>query len=382
MRPVHQLEIKVGLLVLAGVIGTCTLVLTADKIRIERTYTVTAYLQDAGGLREESPVTLSGIAVGKVQGIEFVAPGAVAPGKVRATVTIAQGVVLPFDAEAQLATSGVFGDASLALAAPKKPSGALLPTDGSGTLVVQPGFLDQAADKAGGILTAVEDLLDAQTRSDAKRLVSGAADLAGHAASIAARLDGQQDRIGTILANLEQVTTELKTTTATLNARLDPLLVKIDATMDKAGRLADSGTTAVESVDALVVRADGLIADNQERLAQLLTSVSGAAAKAQRIAAVLEGGQGVLGQLLVNRDLAKDLQTVSVDLAAAATQVADQPSRLVFDASDTEVQRAQAKRNREKMRRTLAEGLGEPAPVEQAKHDPASDPAMSAPAAK
>ena len=213
-------------------------------------------------------------------------------------------------------------------------------------------------------------------------MVSGAADLAGHAASIAARLDGQQDRIGAILANLEQVTTELKTTTATLNERLDPLLVKIDATMDKAGRLAESGTTAVESVDALVVRADGLIADNQERLAQLLTSVSGAAAKAQRIAAALEGGQGILGQLLVNRDLAKDLQTVSVDLAAAATQVADKPSRLVFDDSASETLQAQARRNREKMRRTLAEGLGEPAPVEQAQRGPASESAKSAPAAK
>ena len=118
MRPVHQLEIKVGLLVLAGLIAAIAMVMTADKLRIERTYRVTAYLKDAGGLRFESPVTLSGIAVGKVQAIEFVVPGDHAPGRVRATVTIAQGVILPADVEARLATSGVFGDSSLALSSP------------------------------------------------------------------------------------------------------------------------------------------------------------------------------------------------------------------------------------------------------------------------
>ena len=360
MRPVHQLEIKVGLLVVAGLIGTSTLILTADKFRIESTYVVTAYLRDAGGLRVDSPVTLSGIAVGKVAQIEFVPSGT--PDSVKASFTVAQGVKLPADVEAHLATSGVFGDASLALSAPAKSSGQPLPADGSGVIRVQPGFLDRAADQAVGILGAVDDLLDPKTRAETKRLVSAAADLATHAAGVAQGLAGQQDKIAAILANLEAVTGELKVTTATLNQRLDPLLAKLDATLDKTGTLADQGALAIADLDGLVLTANGVLAENREKVAQLLNGVSGAAAQAQRVLAALEGGQGVLGQLLLNRDLAKDLQAVSVDLAAAATQVADKPSRLVFDDADSQRQADQAKRNREKMRRTLAEGLGQPAP--------------------
>ena len=371
MRQVQHLEIKVGLLVLAGLGVTIALVLTADKFRIERTYRVTAYLQDAGGLRYESPVTLSGIAIGKVKGIEFVLPGATAPGRVRATVEIAQGVVLPEDVQARLATSGVFGDSSLALAAPPKPTGALLPVDGSGTVVVQPGFLDQAADKAGGILSAVEDLLDAPTRANAKLLVANAAELAGHASSVAAKLDADQAHIGSIVANLDSATAELKTAMTTLNQRLDPLLARADGTLAKLDDLVTRAGASAARVDALVAHVDTTLGSNEERIAALLTAVAGAATKAQAIAAALEGGEGVLGQLLVNRNLADDLQHVAVDMQSAAKQIADKPSRLVFDDADSERQKDQAARNREKMKRTLAEGLGQPTPASAA---PAASP--------
>jgi phospholipid/cholesterol/gamma-HCH transport system substrate-binding protein len=358
MRPVHAFEIKVGLLVIAGLVATVVMIMTADKLRIEHTYQITAYLQDAGGLRYESPVTLSGIAVGKVKAIEFVTPGSALPGRVKARLSIAADIILPVDVEAHLATSGVFGDASLALSAPRKPSGGLLPTDGSGTVTAQSGFLDQAADKASGILNAVDDLLDEHTRAEAKRAITGIADLAQHAAGVAARLDGQQEHIATIIANLEAVTGDLKTTTATLNRNLDPLLARADSAIAKAGTLAESGSTTLAHVDAVLLRADKLIDANQERVATMLSAVAGAAQKAQHLAQLLEGGDGILGQLLVNRDLAKDLHAISVDLAAASQQVADKPSRLVFDDSDSARQADQAKRNREKMRRALAEGLG------------------------
>lgn len=400
MRPVHAFEVKVGLLVVAGLVATLVMIMSADKIRIEHTYSITAYLQDAGGLRYESPVTLSGIAVGKVKAIEFVTPGAALPGRVKARLNISADVILPADVEARLATSGVFGDASLALAAPKQPSGALLPVDGTGTVVAKSGFLDQAVDKAGGILAAVDDLLDEHTRADAKRAIGGIADFAQHASSIAAKLDGQQDRIVTLIANLEAVSNELKTTTMLLNDHLEPLLERADDAITKAGTLAAAGTTTLGHVDAVLTRTDQLLGDNQERLATMLSAVAGAAEKAQRIGQLLEGGDGILGQLLVNRDLTKDLHAIAVDLAAASRQVADKPSRLVFDDKDSERQAEQAKRNREKMRRSLEEGLGrtqgksdvivtpaaEPAPASAPASSPApavsgSAPAVSQPAA-
>jgi len=362
MRPVHQSEIKVGLLVLAGLAATIAMVMSADKFHFESTYRVTAYLKDAGGLRFESPVTLSGIAVGKVKAIEFVTPDEHQPGQVRATITIAQGVILPADVEAHLATSGLFGDSSLALAAPLKRSTtpAQLPTDGSGVLMVQAGMMDQAIDKAGGILTAVEDLLDAPTRSDAKRLVHSAADLAEHAAGIAATLDAQQQRIATILGNLESITGDLKATTQTLNQKLEPILTKADATISRMDGLIDASTATMVRADDLLTDVDGVLAANAAPLNELLLSVASVSRKAETVLSVLTNGQGVLGQLLINRDLAQDLHHLTVDAEAAARLIADKPSRLVFDDANSERVRERTVRDREKMRRNLAEGFGQP----------------------
>lgn len=362
MRPVHQTEIKVGLLVLAGLGATIAMVMTADKLHIERTYRVTAYLKDAGGLRFESPVTLSGIAVGKVQAIEFVTPGEHQPGQVRATVTIAQGVVLPADVEAHLATSGLFGDSSLALAAPvnRTIAAAPLPTDGSGVLVVQAGMLDQAMDKAGGILTSVNDLLDPTMRADAKRLVHSAADLAEHTAGIAAKLDAQQDRIATILGNLETITGELKTTSQTLNNKMEPLLTKADATVTSLNGLIDAGSIAMVRADGLLANVDAVIAANAKPVSELLLTLGGVSRKVESVMSALDGGHGVLGQLLVNRDLAQDLHHITVDVEAAARLIAEKPSRLVFDDPASELAREQYRRDAEKMRRNMAEGFGQP----------------------
>ena len=362
MRPVHQTEIKVGLLVLAGLGATIAMVMTADKLKIESSYQVTAYLKDAGGLRFESPVTLSGIAVGKVKAIEFVKPDENRPGQVRATVTIAQGVVLPADVEAHLATSGLFGDSSLALAAPVKRTvtQASLPTDGTGVLVVQSGVIDQALDKAGVILSSVDDLLDPAMRADAKRLVHGAADLAEHAAGIAAKLDAQQDRIAVIIGNLETVTGELKTSTQTLNQKLEPLLTRADATVSRLDTLLDAGTMAMLRADGVLGQVDAVIAANAKPLGELLTTLATASRKAESVLAALDGGQGVLGQLLVNRDLAQDLHHITVDVEAAARLVAEKPSRLVFDDPASEQVRERYRRDAEKMRRNMAEGFGQP----------------------
>ncbi len=373
MRAVHSFEIKVGLLVIAGLVATVTMILTADKVRIEKTYVVGAYLQDAGGLRVDSPVTLSGIAIGKVKSMTFVPVGEAAPGRVKAMIKITDGIILPQEATARLATSGVFGDASLALGAPAKVSGTPLATDGSAVLVVTPGFLDRAADQAGGILEAVDDLLSPASRADVKRVVANTAQLTGHAAAVAAKLDAEQERISAILGNLERVSAELVTTTKLVNQRLDPLLAKADTVLGKVDALVSTGTATITDVDLLITDSDAMLTANQQPIAVMLEAVAGAAQKAQRLAALLEGGEGILGQLLVNRDLAKDLHNVSIDLAAASAQVADKPSRLVFDDSESARAADQAKRNREKMRRTLAEGLGQPATAEPAK--PAAHPA-------
>ncbi len=377
MSAPHRYEVKVGLLVLAGMLSIFGMILAADKVQIERRWRLTAYLKDAAGLRQDSPVTLSGIAVGKVIKVEAlpVAEIAAAPGAIRATLELPLGVDLPDDVQAKLSSSGLFGDAFLALAAAPAPNGQLMPKDGSGRLVVGPGFLDKAATRAEGLLAAADDLLAPEMRADAKRLVKSSADLAEHAAAVAARLDAQGARIEAILVNLEKTSADLATTSGAVAARIAPLADRADrllAAAEKDGGAAlERAASATARLDAVATKADALLAATGPAITTLANDLAATAASVRTVMNAVQTGQGLVGQLLLNRDLARDVHRIAIDATSAARTVADQPSRVVFDAPAAEREADRAQRDRELMRRALAEGFpaaDAPLPPEPPEH--------------
>lgn len=354
MKPVRKLEIKVGLLVVLAVTATISLVMTADKVRFERTYRLTAWLKDAGGLRERSPVTLAGIAVGKVESIAQ-DPSS---GRIRAVLTVNASIDLPADVHARLASSGLFGDSSLAFSARGSARAASLAKDGTAEVEVSPGFFEEAGTRAERILDAAEDLLSAESRADAKRLLKASADLATHAAAVAARLDRQGEKVEALLVNLDGTVKDLRTASAALAAQAGPLLEHVDGAVvrldQRAGELS-------QQAGAVLVRLDRLLADGAPRALATIDTVRELGARMGAIAARIEAGDGVLGQLVVSRDLARTVNRVAVDVEAAAKAVADRPSVLVFDDAESLRRSDEARRNRDKMRRTLDEGLAVPA---------------------
>ncbi len=369
MRRVHRLEIAVGALVLAGLAGTVALVLTADKVRVRRTYALTAWLPDAGGLRYESPVTLAGIQVGRVEDIRAASvdegtPESRLKGKVKATLKIDAGVVVPAEVQARLVSSGVFGDSFLALTPAEKDDGKLMPTDGTGAFSVQPGFFDEAATQVRHILDGVDDLLDAENRAAAKRLVANAADLAESAAAISKRVSQDQERLERIMANLDASSAALRRVSESAAERSDALLARTDRLLalmeDRVPGTLSRADAVLDATAATAQQVEVLLREQSTAIAATLRSLSDAAARGSRVLAALDGGEGVLGQLLTNRDLAKDLHTVAVDVGAVAEQLADKPSRLVFDDDDSTRAADKLKRDRAKMRRTLDEGLALP----------------------
>ena len=367
-----RLEVKVGLLVLAGLLSVIGMILAADQVQLERRWEITAFLVDAAGLRVDSPVTLSGIAVGKVIAVSAVPIGelATSPGPIRATLELPVGIDLPADVQAKLSSSGLFGDAFLALAAAPSPTGQIMVKDGSARLVVGPGFLEKAASRAEGLLTAADDLLAPETRADAKRLVKNAADLAEHAASVAARLDAQGARMEAILTNLEKASADLTTVSAAAAARTGPLLERADRLLTQVeqdgGVILSHAAKASASLEATAARADALLTATTPALTDLARDLAAAASSTRTILTALQTGQGALGQLLMNRDLAGDVHRIAIDAAAAAKMIAEQPSRVVFDAPTAERIEIKARRERELMRRALAEGFAVPAETKPA----------------
>ncbi len=359
MRSATALEIKVGLLIIAGLASTLILVLLSGRIHFEHNYQVRAYLPDAGGLRAHSPVTLSGIRIGEVERLSTVED---ARGSVVVWLKISQEYRLPVGTKLTIASSGIFGDSYMAFAGTHDPKGGLLPMDGSAEVVANPGFFDTASLQAQKILEGASDLLGADNRSEIRRLVTSAADLAVAATTLARAAEGQAAALGETLVRVRALSDQLKEEIAKLGKGSEQVLQRLDATLVTVGGRADQlGTHAGESlthIDALVERSDHFLAGNAEELTRTLSAVRVLAERGAHIAQTLSAGDGVLGQLLVSRDLAKDLNSTAVDLSRAAAFIAEHPEALVFGASKEESAAEHARREREKVRRAYNENYG------------------------
>jgi uncharacterized phage infection (PIP) family protein YhgE len=224
------------------------------------------------------------------------------------------------------------------------------------------GTLDKALQQADIILSGVSDLLTGETRNDMKRLIHGAADLAESGARLAKNLDAQTKMLGETLVSVKTLSDDLRDTVAKLQTRVDGTLTRVDnlvTTVDtQAKDLGTKGAGAIERVDGLVARATTVLESAGPELTQTLVAARALSQRIQRIADALVSGEGVAGQLLVNRQLAQDLNHTAIDLSRTAALIADHPETLVFGMSAQESAAQQARREREKQRRSFQEGYG------------------------
>lgn len=355
MRTTHRLEIKVGLLIVLGVIGAVIMIMVSDKISFERYYRISAYLPDASGLRLGSPVTLSGIGIGNVDAIE---PSTDPRGAIRVDLRVRRSISVPRESTLTVSSSGIFGDSFLAFTPTVPASGESMPLDGTAAVVASPGFLGEATEQAKGILRSLSTLMDDKTRDDAKRLVARAADLADHSAKLAEGLEAQNQRLSEVLENLKVITEDLRVASAKSGevvGRVDSTLATVDV---RVASVSDKAEAALQRIGDVAGRADQLLADHRADLGVLIKKVRDVAVHAASIAAAVDSGDGVLGRLVFSKSLAADVDSIAVDLADAAGTVAEEPEALVWGQSRRERDESRAKREREKMRRKFEQDFG------------------------
>ena len=117
----RAIEILVGLFVAAGLAALFTLAIQVSNLRQLDTgggYQLTCFFGNIGGLKQQAPVTLSGVTIGRVSGIRY------NPKRYMAEVTLdiaAQYDYLPKDTSASIYTAGLLGEQYLAL----EPGGSL-----------------------------------------------------------------------------------------------------------------------------------------------------------------------------------------------------------------------------------------------------------------
>jgi virulence factor Mce-like protein len=352
----QRLELRVGALILAGIIAVVMIILISDRISFTGDYRLTAYLKDAGGLHGGSPVTLSGLPIGKV--VEISTNSSDAHHPVKVVMEIKNTYRLPRSVTLTLATSGIFGDAYLAFSGSGSPGKGtdLLPTDGTATVLASRGFFDTATEEAMTLLSSVNDVLSPDARSDTKRLLNSAANLAEKSAELVTKLNAQTQHIENSLANLEKLSESLAMASERLAPRLEAALTKFENMTDHADALVVTSTGAATKADAILAHGERLIADSEADLRSTVTDLRKAMADAAALMAMTRQGQGVIGQLLANRDLAKDVNDIAINLVQVSELVLEHPEALVFGQSKEQAKEWQERRDRLRVRRAFQEG--------------------------
>jgi phospholipid/cholesterol/gamma-HCH transport system substrate-binding protein len=119
MRQTKTVEIMVGLFVVAGMAALFMLAMKVSNISTlndDNGYEVTAYFENVGGLKVRSPVTASGVNVGRVAAISYDDKLFEA----LVTLKLDRNYHLPVDSSASIFTSGLLGEQYVGL----EPGGA------------------------------------------------------------------------------------------------------------------------------------------------------------------------------------------------------------------------------------------------------------------
>jgi len=119
MRQTKTVEIMVGVFVVAGLAALFMLAMKVSNISTlsdDNGYEVTAYFENVGGLKVRSPVTASGVNVGRVADIRYDDKLFEA----LVTLKLDRNYQLPVDSSASIFTSGLLGEQYVGL----EPGGA------------------------------------------------------------------------------------------------------------------------------------------------------------------------------------------------------------------------------------------------------------------
>ena len=113
----RKTEILVGLFIAAGLAALFMLAMKASNLNIysnDAGYEITANFEDVSGLKIKSPVTMSGVRIGRVSDIEFDSKRFEAVVKIRIE---SEYKTLPKDTSASIYTAGLLGEKYIGLEA-------------------------------------------------------------------------------------------------------------------------------------------------------------------------------------------------------------------------------------------------------------------------
>lgn len=270
-----------------------------DVFSSENDYIV--YYQDIAGLQTSNPVTLQGVTVGRVMGIEV---DQVAK-RVKVLLAINKKIQLTDQSVALLADDGLLGSKLIKL--DTRP-GTAIDDGGEIKAGLEIGLLGSAASQLTPTLAKVDSLLATLQIVSAGFQTTGPLvnDMLLSAKGSTQQLNGLMSQNAGNLAKTTQqaalLTANLNVLIKSLDAQMKPLLAKTQTIADSVAQLPLGAT---------------------------LAHINQTVATIQKVLAALEKGQGTAGKVLKDETLYQNLDKTTANLAALLEDMKVNPKRYV-----------------------------------------------------
>src|SRR5512141_1157712 len=295
-------EARVGIFVLLGLIILTFFTFKVSKwgLIAEKGYRLTVDFDSAAGLEPKSDVKMAGVPIGKVEEIQLVG------NRARLVLRIHEGIRIPLDSVATIQTQGLLGEKYVEIN-PGRDVQRNLPAGGQVANTISPTNLDEMVRKLSAIGDDVKKFTESLsatfgTEEGKKALADILRDVRETTASLRVVVQGNEQRFGRILANIDRLSADLSDISAANKQDVRATIANLRVFSDT---LKSETPSLVRKLEEMSERVSGIAGDNRENLKESIKNLKAASARldntldaAGKVMAKIDRGEGSLGKLV------------------------------------------------------------------------------------
>lgn len=321
-----RLELKVGALVLAALLGAFALLVLMGEVSFGGARKITVDFSHTGNVVKNAPVKLAGVVVGKVENVELLASrrdaqGDPLPVKMELGISKEAAEALRTDTMVTVSSVGPLGESYLEVS----PGSAKDPHDPKVSIRgIDSPRIDIVSNRLAKFLDAASSVLENDPEAIAK-LVKG---VGGLTTTVDGVLTENRADFKTLASELSVAATDLRVLAAIARKQMEPG-GKANALIDDAAETAKVARTDLPELSKQASIAIGGLArvsgplteEDGQRLKSMIAKYEAAgekvdalAGRADRVLAKLEAGEGSLGAALKDRAVYDELKTLLTDV--------------------------------------------------------------------
>lgn len=333
---VSSRDVKVGAFVLAGLtaFGAVIFLIGDERQLFQSKVHYATQFEDVQGLRRGSPVRMGGVDVGAIVGVDYGKDPSDKNIHVRMAISVDDARRIRTDSLATIEGKGLLGDKMIVISVgspnkPVLPEGATIQSKTGDDLGQMMARLSNISGQVEKVVTNLEkttnSFADEKFQGDIRNSVASLAGILGsldHGDGYVGKLlhdPGEAERLSHLMANLEQTSSELQRTTASVNQIIGRVQTGPgfahevvygedgSKTIAKFGNVADElGTTLKGIREGNGIARSVIYGDDSSQ--QVMGNLNQVSADLKQMVTDMRAGKGTLGALLVDPSVYEDLK--------------------------------------------------------------------------